>query len=145
MKMGLLTKVECIELNRVKDSGLYCYDSIPSSETMLYELPEKSIDDGLFCHRYQTDQLMVTRGEMVVVFIHNRHHHYILLTEQSPSIIRIPPRVPHAVMNPTDDTCFYLNAVIRHHQPHPKDYQPIQRPFPFDMERVHSLVKSGKC
>lgn len=139
--MGLINQVECIRLEKFKDEGLYCYTPLSSSETVLYELPANSIDDGLFCHRFQTDQLFVLRGSLILVFIQDRHHHYVLLTENVPLVVKIPPKIPHAVMNPVADCCFYLNAVIRHQLPHPQDYRPIQKPFPFDRARVNLLCQ----
>jgi hypothetical protein len=128
-------------MEKFKDEGLYSYSPISNDETVLYEMPENSQDDGLFCHRGQTDQLLVMRGTMILVFIQNRQHHYLLLSDNVPLLVRIPPRIPHAVMNPTVEPCLYLNAVIRHSFPHPKDYQPIQKPFPFDMDKINQLLQ----
>ncbi|CAD5966655.1 hypothetical protein PCC9214_03536 [Planktothrix tepida] len=138
--MGLIKKVEYIQLEKFKDEGLYRYSPLSSNETVLYELPGHSIDDGLFCHRFQTDQLLALRGSMVLVFIQNRHNHYVLLTENVPLLVTIPPGIPHAVMNPISQPCLYLNAIIRHSTPHVKDYQPIQKLFPFDMAQVEQLL-----
>ena len=139
--MGLINKVECTQLEQFQEEGLYCFKPLSSNETVLYEIPPQSTDDGLFCHRFQTDQLLVMRGCMVLVFIQNRHNHYVLLTQHVPLLVTIPPGIPHAVMNPTSEPCLYMNAIIRHRCPHPKDYQPIKKPFPFDMAQVDKLLE----
>jgi hypothetical protein len=137
----IINKVECIKLEKFKDEGLYSYSPLSSNQTILYELPPNSADDGLYCHRFQTDQLLVMRGCMVLVFIENRHKNYIFLNQNVPLLVTIPPKIPHAIMNPISEPCLYLNAIILHNTPHPKDYQPIQKPFPFDMNQVNQLLE----
>ncbi|MEA5536968.1 dTDP-4-dehydrorhamnose 3,5-epimerase [Crocosphaera sp. XPORK-15E] len=138
--MGLINQVEFVKLERFKDESLSRFGPVLSNETVVYEIPPKNTDDGLFCHRFQTDKLFVIRGTLVLVFIQNRDHHYVLMTQENPLLVIIPPGIPHAVMNPTSDSCFYINAVIRHGKPHNKDYKPIQKPFTFNQLKVNKLM-----
>jgi uncharacterized RmlC-like cupin family protein len=114
------------------------FSSQSSNETVLFEIAPQTIDD-LFCHRFQTDQLFVVRGSMVLVCLQNRQYHYILVSDRIPQAVKIPAGVPHLVINLTFEPCWVINALIRHGVAHPKDYQPIKKPFPLDMERVKKL------
>ncbi|HSF76194.1 MAG TPA: hypothetical protein VLA84_20520 [Microcoleus sp.] len=71
-----------------------------------------------------------------------QEHHHFLLTQHQMLPIEIPPGIPHAVINFSSDHCLVLNAIIRHGSPHPKNYQPIKKPFPFDLERVNELLQN---
>lgn len=140
--MGILNKVEYIQLTQVKEDPIKFFTPVSSDETSLFEIPPQTADENLFCHRFQTDQLLVVRGNMVLVFLQNRHYDYILLTQHQMRFMKIPPRIPHALINFSSEPCLVLNALIRHGPPHPKDYQPIKKPFPFDFERVNKLLKN---
>jgi len=140
--MGILNKVEYIQLTQVKEDPIKFFTPVSSDETSLFEIPPKTADENLVCHRFQTDQLLVVRGNMVLVFLQNRQYDYILLTQHQMLLIKIPPGIPHALINFSSEPCLVLNALIRHGPPHPKDYQPIKKPFPFDFERVNKLLKN---
>lgn len=140
--MGLVNRVEYILLEKFSEEGLYRFASLPSDETVLYEIPPFNKDDGLFCHRGQTDRLFVARGTMILVCLCDRQEEYVVMSEKKPLLVKIPPRIPHAVMNPTAESCLYLNAVVHHSSPHPRDYQPIQKPYPFDSDRIQKLLQN---
>ncbi|WP_016953770.1 hypothetical protein [Anabaena sp. PCC 7108] len=140
--MGILNKVECIQLVQDKEDVIKFFTPLSSNETVLFEIPPQTADEALFCHRFQTDQLVVVRGSMVLVFLQNRYYDYILSTQHQLLLIKIPPGIPHALINFSSEPCLVLNAIIRHGTPHPKDYQPIKKPFPFDFERVKKLLEN---
>lgn len=66
--------------------------------------------------------------------LQNRKYQYIPLSESEPKIVRIPPQVPHAAINLADSPRVLVNAVLRHGDPHDRDYQPLRRPIPYDMD-----------
>jgi len=141
--MGILNKVEYIQLTQVKEDTIKFFTPVSSDETSLFEIPPQTADENLFCHRFHTDQLLVVRGSTVLVFLENRRYDYILLTQHQMRFVKIPPGIPHALINFSSESCLVLNALIRHGPAHPKDYQPIKKPFPFDFERVNKLLKKS--
>jgi len=118
------------------------YTHQSSDETMLVQIPANTIDD-LFVHHFQTDQLLVVKGSFVLVTLQNKQYEYILASEKSPQVISIPPGIPHGAINLSNQSCLLVNAVLRHGEIHPKDYQPIPRPFPYDLIRVKRLMSNN--
>lgn len=137
--MGLANGVEIYPLSSIKGGMSQFYTPQASNETMLVEIPGNSVDD-LFVHHFQTDQLLVVRGSFVLVVLHNRTYQYIPLRDRCPKVVKIPPGVPHAAINPYSENCLLVNAVLRHGETHPKDYQPLPPPFPYDLEAVQKQL-----
>jgi len=130
--MGLRNRVEVFPLESVKGGMAQFYTPQVSNETMLVQIPGGTVDD-LFCHHFQTDQLLVVRGSFVLVVLQNRQYDYIPMSESQPKIVRIPPGVPHGAINLDREPCVLVNAVLRHGKPYERDYQPLKRPFPYDL------------
>lgn len=138
--MGLITKVEIRPLESMQGGMAQFYTPQSSHETMLVQIPPATIDD-LFVHRFQTDQILVVRGSFVLVVLQNRRYQYIPLSEQQPMVVKIPPFVPHGAINLSLEACVLVNAVLRHGKPHPRDYQPLKPPLPFDLEAAQLSLK----
>jgi len=102
-------------------------DPVPSDETLIAEL-QPSAAPELFCHRHQTDQLMVLRGSIELVVLQNRRLHRITLREDEPTWVRIPPGVPHGAINRGPTLALVVNAVLRHRPSDGRDY--LSRPVP---------------
>ncbi|MEB3291865.1 MAG: dTDP-4-dehydrorhamnose 3,5-epimerase [Synechococcales bacterium] len=137
--MGLVKRVEICPLDSMKGGMAEFFTPQSCHETMLVHVPGGTIDD-LFVHRYQTDQLLVVRGSMVLIILQNRHYQYIPLSHQHPMVVRIPPGVAHGAINPNPDTCVIVNAVLRHGKPHDRDYVPLKSPFPYDYDRARQAL-----
>ena len=99
----------------------------PSDETLIAEIAVEPCE-ALFCHRHQTDQLLVLRGAIDLVFLQNRHLHCLHLREDEATWVRIPPGVPHGAINRLRRPAVVVNAVLRHGPSDPRDYQ--ARPIP---------------
>ncbi|MFM9109315.1 MAG: cupin domain-containing protein [Prochlorococcaceae cyanobacterium] len=99
----------------------------PSDETLIAEVTPGSPRE-LFCHRNQTDQLMVLRGAIDLVVLEAGKLRRIRLREDEAAWVRIPPGVPHGAINRGRQPAVVVNAVLRHGPAHPRDYQP--RPVP---------------
>lgn len=138
--MSLINKVEIHLLESIKGGMAEFYTPQSSHETMLVQLPPRTIDD-LFVHRFQTDQLLVVRGSFVLVVLQNRRYQYIPLSEEQPRLVKIPAFVPHGAINLSLEPCVLVNAVLRHGTPHERDYQPLKRPFPYDLEAAQSKLR----
>jgi len=82
----------------------------------------------LFCHRHQTDQLILLRGSLDLVVLHNGRFERITLREDDPVMVRIPPGVPHGAINQGRYSATLVNAVLRHGPAAAGDYRP--RPIP---------------
>lgn len=118
---------------------------IPSShETNLVHIAPGAIED-LFMHHYQTDQLLVVRGQAVLVVLLNGKYQYILMSECEPKVIKIPPGIPHGAINPGSELCVAINSVIRHGPAYERDYRPLKRRIPYDMAAVQALVAEFRC
>lgn len=137
--MGLAKAVEVYCLDSIQGGMSQFYTPQTSNETMLVEIPSHSVDN-LFVHHFQTDQLLVVRGSFILVVLQNREYRYIHLRDSDPQVVKIPPGVPHAAINPNSESCVLVNAVLRHGEKHPKDYQPLPPPFPYDLELATSSV-----
>jgi uncharacterized RmlC-like cupin family protein len=140
--MSLSKGVEVHTLTSAKAGMIKFYAPQASHETMLVQIPANTIDD-LFVHKYQTDQLMVVRGNFMLVILHNGKYQYIPLSHAEPKVVTIPPLVPHSAINLGSEPCMVINAVIRHGHAHPADYRPLKAPFPYDLDQLnlanHSL------
>lgn len=112
---------------------------IPSShETNLVHIAPGTIEN-LFVHHFQTDQLLVVRGRVVLVVLQNRAYQYIVMSESDPKVVRIPPGIPHGAINLSDEPCLAINSVIRHGAPHERDYRPVPQRIPYDLATVQQL------
>ncbi|WP_126388772.1 dTDP-4-dehydrorhamnose 3,5-epimerase [Pseudanabaena sp. ABRG5-3] len=134
-------KVEIRYLSSMKNGMAEFYTPQASHETMLVQIAAGAIDD-LFVHHFQTDQLLVVRGSFVLVVLSDRQYQYIPLSEYRPAVVTIPPNVPHAAINLSDQPCVMVNAVLRHGAPYAKDYQPRRHPFPFDLDAARRAIAS---
>lgn len=138
MDMTLIRQFHIRKLESIQGGMFHFYTPQSSHETMLVEIPPQSIDD-LFVHHFQTDQLLVVKGSFLLVVLQNRQYHYIHLTEQNHQVVIIPPGIPHSAINLSDETCLLVNAVLRHGNTHPKDYQPVRKPFNYDLEKARNF------
>lgn len=136
--MSLIKEISIKKLESIQGGMSQFYTPQSSHETMLVQVPANSIDD-LFVHHFQTDQLLVVKGNFVLVVLTNRQYKYIFLSENFPQVVTIPPGVPHGAINLNSQPCLLVNAVLRHGRVNPKDYQPIKRPFPYDLIQVKQL------
>jgi hypothetical protein len=136
--MSLSKGIEIHPLISAKAGMLQFYTPQSSHETMLVQIPPNTIDD-MFVHKYQTDQLMVVRGNFILVILHNGKYQYIPLSDSEPQVVTIPQLVPHSAINIGSEPCMLINAVIRHGESHPSDYRPVKAPFPYDLTQVNRL------
>jgi uncharacterized RmlC-like cupin family protein len=136
--MGLKSRIQVRPLESIRGGMAEFYTPQACHETVLVSIPAGTIDE-LFVHHFQTDQILVVRGSVVLVGLQNRQYYYIALSEASPSVATVPPGVPHGAINLTSEPCVIVNAVLRHGPAHPKDYRPMKPPFPYALEEVRSL------
>ncbi|MGD1849906.1 MAG: dTDP-4-dehydrorhamnose 3,5-epimerase [Cyanophyceae cyanobacterium] len=109
------------------------YTPTASNETMLVQV-SPHVRDDLFMHQNQTDQLLVVRGNFVLVILRDRHYDYIPLSDAIPTVVTIPPGVYHGALSFSDEPCVVVNAVLRHGEATEEDYAPIKPPIPYDLE-----------
>ncbi|GET36286.1 dTDP-4-dehydrorhamnose 3,5-epimerase [Microseira wollei] len=138
--MGKSRGIESRQLESIKSGMAQFYTPQSSNETMLVQIAANTVDD-LFVHRYQTDQLLVVRGSFVLVTLEDRQYRYTLMSDRFPMVVTIPRGVLHGAINLTNESCLLVNAVLRHGPTHERDYRPIKRPFPYDLEKVQALMK----
>lgn len=122
------------------DSGVTQFFTPQSSHETLMVKVDAGVTDDLFVHHFQTDQLFVVSGGLVLVILQNRRYHYIPLTARSPQVVTIPPGIPHSAVNLSSDPCIVINAVIRHGNPNARDYRPLKFPFPYDMAHIREVT-----
>jgi hypothetical protein len=139
LAMALIRQVEVRSLTPVRGGHIEFFTPQASHETMLVQLPASTVEE-LFVHRFQTDQLLVVRGRLVLVVLQNRRYEYISLSEDEPKVVTIPPGVPHGAINLHDQPCTVVNAVLRHGPAHERDYQPLKRPFPYDLTVARAVA-----
>lgn len=134
--MGLIKGVTLQAIESIQGGMAVFYTPQSSDETMIVKVPANTVDD-LFVHRHQTDQLLVVRGSFVLVVLHNRQYQYIPLSEKYPQVVTIPRGILHGAINLRDQDCLLVNAVLHHGKPQPKDYQPVAKPLPYDLEKAN--------
>ena len=139
--MGLIRTVEVRPLQSLKSGMAEFYTPQSSHETMLVQVPAHARDD-LFVHHFQTDQLLVVRHSFVLVVLQNRRYQYIALSERYPAVVQIPPGIPHGAINLSGESCLLVNAVLRHGASHPRDYQPMVPPFPYDLALAEAALRN---
>ncbi|MDJ0648617.1 MAG: dTDP-4-dehydrorhamnose 3,5-epimerase [Xenococcaceae cyanobacterium MO_188.B19] len=133
--MGLIQGIQIRPLESIQGGMAEFYNLQSSDETMVVKVPANTIDD-LFVHRNQTDQLLVVKGSFVLVILYNRQYQYIPLSTHVPQVVTIPPGILHGSINLSDEDCLLVNALLRHGEPHLKDYQPVTKPLPYDIKQA---------
>ena len=133
--MGLIQGVTVETIESIQGGMSEFYTPQSSDETMVVKVPANSVDD-LFVHKHQTDQLLVVKGGFVLVILYDRAYQYIPLSEEIPQVVTIPKGVLHGSINLSDRDCLLVNAVLRHGEPTARDYQPVARPFPYDLKQA---------
>lgn len=139
--MSLVSQIEITSLSSIESEATQFYPPQSSHETMLVQILAKTIGD-LFVHRFQTDQLLVVRGSFVLVVLQNRKYQYVPLSELHPTVVKIPPGIPHGAINLSGQPCVLVNAVLRHGPANERDYRPLKQSIPYDMNIVKSLLHS---
>ena len=137
--MSSVRGIEIYPLASVKGGMIEFYTPQSSHETMMVQVPPKTIDD-LFVHKSQTDQILVVKGRFVLVTLINRQYQYIPLSEHKPVVVKIPPGVMHGAINLDSEPCILVNAVLRHRPSQPRDYIPQTRPFPYDITTAKKML-----
>ena len=140
--MGLIKGVAVRPLESIQSGMAQFYTPQSSNETMLVQIAPETIDE-LFVHHFQTDQLLVVRGEFILVVLQNRKYEYIHLSESKPQVDEIPPGIPHGAINLNLEPCVLVNAVLRHGPTHEKDYRPLKRPFPYDLAAAKAKIEKS--
>jgi dTDP-4-dehydrorhamnose 3,5-epimerase-like enzyme len=137
--MSKARSIEIRQLESIKGGMAQFFTPQASNETMLVQVPAGTIDD-LFVHKSQTDQLLVVRGEFVLVTLVDKQYQYIALSDRHPAVIIIPPGVLHGAINLSLEPCVLVNAVLRHRPPQPMDYVTRGRPFPYDLAAAQAVL-----
>lgn len=138
--MPLARQIEILPRQAAKAGATLFSAPQPSHETLIAEV-SSSASGELFCHRRQTDQLMVLRGAIELVVLQAGVLRRITLREDEPTWVRIPPGVPHGAINSGRQPAVVVNAVLRHGPSDPRDYQP--RPIPPALEPAWAALMAG--
>lgn len=135
--MSLVRRIEVQPLAGEVAGTTFFSEPRRSDETLIAEVAPsgeatpRSVD--LYCHRFQTDQLMVLKGSIELVILQERTLRLLTLREDEATWVRIPPGIPHGAINRHSSPAVVVNAVLRHGPSDPRDYRP--RPLP-----IHLLV-----
>lgn len=125
--MAMRRPVEILASPGASSGETFFREPLACDETLIAEVPPSTRPE-LFCHRHQTDQLMVLRGRIELVVLQDRQLRRITLQEDEPKWVRIPPGVPHGAINCGPIPAVVVNAVLRHRPSDARDYVP--RPVP---------------
>jgi len=132
--------VEILPRSGLQAGVAFFSDPLPSDATLIAEVPS-SDQPQLFCHRRQTDQLMVLRGSIDLIVVQDRQLHRITLREDEATWVRIPAGVPHGAINRSCEAAVMVNAVLRHGPSDPRDYRP--RPVPRSLLQQWNALNAG--
>ncbi|SBO42259.1 cupin domain-containing protein [Cyanobium sp. NIES-981] len=136
--MGLSRQVEILPFAGSHSGHAYFSDPQPCDETLIAEISPCSGGE-LFCHRRQTDQLMVLRGSIDLVVVQDGRLRSIPLREDEAAWVRIPPGVPHGAINRGRTPALLVNAVVRHGPSDGRDYRPRRLPAALQ-QQWHALT-----
>lgn len=125
--MALSRMVEVIQLEPTITGSTTFFEPQASHETLISEVGVAHVCE-LFCHRRQTDQLILLRGAIDLIVLQNGRLRRITLREDESRVVRIPPGVPHAAINRCRRPSVVVNAVLRHGPSDPRDYLPRRMP-----------------
>ena len=105
--MALVRRIEVQPLMGEQAGTLFFSAPRRSDETLIAEVApwrgEAAHDIDLYCHRFQTDQLMVLKGSIELLVLQERTLRRLTLREDEATWVRIPPGVPHGPSDPRDD------------------------------------------
>ncbi|MBD2303721.1 dTDP-4-dehydrorhamnose 3,5-epimerase [Nostoc sp. FACHB-190] len=141
--MGI-REIKIRQLESIKGGMVEFFTLQTSNETIWAQIAPNTIDD-LFVHKSQTDQLLVVKGQVVLVTLINKKYQYIPLSEDYPMVVTIPPGVLHGAINLSSQSCLVVNAVLRHRPPQQRDYITCRRPFPYDLSAATLALKQLKA
>jgi dTDP-4-dehydrorhamnose 3,5-epimerase-like enzyme len=147
-KTVVISELECIHATQGVDicpvdveASSVTEFRIPSShETNLVYIAPGTVEE-LFVHHFQTDQLLVVKGSIVLVVLQAGNYQYILMSDRHPQVVKIPPGIPHGAININAEPCVAINSVIRHGAPHARDYRPLKKRMPYDLTIVQAIVE----
>ena len=142
--MALRRRVEILPFAGTLSGSTLFSSPQPSDETLVAEVGSTSSGE-LFCHRHQTDQLMVLRGCIDLIVLQEGRLQRITLREDEASWVRIPPCVPHGAINRGRRPAVVVNAVLRHGPSDPRDYQPRRVPSAFASDWAKLQDRSDRC
>lgn len=125
--MGLQRLVQLSPLERLHSGSTVFSAPVASNETLIAEVSTTPTCE-LFCHRHQTDQLLVLCGAIDLVVLQERTLRRITLREDDATWVSIPPGVPHGAINRGARPAVVVNAVLRHGPEDPRDYRPRRVP-----------------
>ena len=125
--MALRRAIELLPSTGTRAGMALFREPLASDETLIAEVVP-TLQPALFCHRHQTDQLMVLRGSLDLIVLQEGRLQRISLRDDQATWVRIPPGVPHGAINRGTQPAVVVNAVLRHGPSDPRDYR--ARPIP---------------
>ena len=131
-------RVEILPLNSSLAGSTLFSSPQPSDETLIATVGTTPAHE-LFCHRKQTDQLLLLQGAVDLVVLHNKQLHTIAMRVENACWVCIPPGIPHGAINRGGAPALMVNAVQRHGEPDARDYRPLPIPLSLQQDWI-SLV-----
>lgn len=138
--MALSRRIELVPGVASQSGATLFSQPLPSDETLIAEVHRSSRGE-LFCHRRQTDQLLVISGSLDLIVLQEKRLHRIALREDQATWVRIPPGVPHGAINRGTRPAVVVNAVLRHGPSDARDYHP--RPIPPALAQAWSELQAA--
>ena len=133
-------RVEILPLNSSQAGSTLFSSPQPSNETLIATVGTTPAHE-LFCHRKQTDQLLLLQGAVDLVVLHNKQLHTIAMRVENACWVRIPPGIPHGAINRGGSPALMVNAVQRHGEPDARDYRPL--PIPMSLKQDWIRLVNG--
>ncbi|MEM9806898.1 MAG: hypothetical protein AAF959_16630 [Cyanobacteria bacterium P01_D01_bin.56] len=111
-----------------------------SDRNVVMEIPADFTGD-LVSYHGQTNQLLATQGNLVVVTLQKQQYNYFALNAQRPALVEIPPDIPYGFINLSSVSCFvFCNSwsCIPDEEQQPRTSKPSS---PYDIARVMQLLQ----
>ena len=135
-------RVEILPLNSSQAGSTLFSSPQPSDATLIATVGTTPAHE-LFCHRKQTDQLLLLQGAVDLVVLHNKQLHTIAMRVENACWVRIPPGIPHGAINRGGSPALMVNAVQRHGEPDARDYRPLPIPMSLQQDWIRLVNDPG--
>ena len=133
-------RVEILPIQASQAGSTLFSSAQPSDETLIATVGTAPAHER-FCHRKQTDQLLLLQGAVDLVVLQNKQLHTIPMRVENACWVRIPPGIPHGAINRGATPALMVNAVQRHGAPDARDYRPL--PIPMTLQQAWISLVNG--
>jgi uncharacterized RmlC-like cupin family protein len=127
---------------RFKEIGKSSFSQFLLCDEFVFSVVEPGDSGKLFCHKTHVDNLIVVKGELVLITLFNREYRYTYMSEDVKEFVKIPPFIPHKAINFGREACTLANVIQRLRPEVPSDYRPIEIKLDYDFQKARDCYRT---